>query len=350
MSPHKPSGLPPGTIVYTGKNVSDKIRFSVIAFNEKEYFVYESENWDEIKKHLFEKPDFIYWLNIDGVHIPEVLQSIGEFFHLHPLTLEDIANVNQRPKTDEYENYIYSVLKMIDVRENAVMIEQVSLILVHGAVLTFQENPSFDVFTPIRQRILQGKGRVRKMKEDYLFYVLLDCIVDSYFHVAEYISDRIEVLEESIVDEQNQTGIQRIYEVKREILFIKKQLWPVRDLIAFLTRSEHPLISKSIRIYLRDIQDHMYRILETIENDRELTSSILDVHLSNHSFRMNEIMKVLTLISTLFIPVTFIVGVYGMNFDYMPELRMKYGYLAVWIVIVIIIAGNLYYFRKKKWI
>ncbi|MCX8081584.1 MAG: magnesium/cobalt transporter CorA [Bacteroidia bacterium] len=350
MSPSKRIGLPPGTIVYTGNKPVDKVCFTLMEYDECSFELIKSENFDVIKPYICRDEKKVYWLNIDGIQRTDILEEVGKYFQIHPLTLEDIANVNQRPKMEEYENYVYAVMKMIDVKENKILVEQLSLVLLKGITVTFQEDEEFDVFESIRSRIEQGKGRIRRMREDYLFYALMDTVVDTYFHVAEYISDKLEELEEEIFNEQTSGQIHDIYETKREILYIKKQLWPVRDMISSMVRTDHPLIGKNIRMYIRDIQDHMYRIIETIENERELTSSILEVYLSQNSHRMNEIMKVLTLVSSLFIPVTFVVGVYGMNFDYMPELRMKYGYFTVWAIMLGMIGLQIYLFRKKKWI
>jgi magnesium transporter len=350
MSPLKRTGLPPGTIVYTGNKPIDKTYFTLIEYDEHAYEIFRSENFSELQHLICRSPVKVYWLNIDGIQHTNILEEIGKYFNIHPLTMEDIANVGQRPKMEEYDNYLYAVLKMIDVRDEKILVEQLSLVLLKGIVITFQEDREFDVFENIRIRIEQYKGRVRRMKEDYLFYALLDTVIDSYFHVAEYISEKLEDMEEEIFSEQDSGQIHRIYETKREILYVKKMIWPVRDLVSSLVRTEHPLMGKNIRMYVRDIQDHIYRIIEAIENERELSGSIMDVYLSRNSHRMNEIMKVLTLVSSLFIPVTFVVGVYGMNFDYMPELRMKYGYFAVWCIMLGMIALQLYLFRKKKWI
>lgn len=350
MSPIKRTGLPPGTIVYTGNKPIDKCYFTLIEFDEHAYEIFRSENFSVLSPLICRNSSKVYWLNIDGIQQTSVLEEVGKFFNIHPLTMEDIANVGQRPKMEEYENYLYAVLKMIDVQDGKILVEQLSLVLLKGIVITFQEDNEFDVFENIRQRIEQCKGRVRRMKEDYLFYALLDSVVDTYFHVAEYISEKLEDMEEEIFNDHHSGQIHRIYETKREILYIKKMLWPVRDLVSSLVRIEHPLMGKHIRMYVRDIQDHIYRIIEAIENERELSSSIMEVYLSQNSHRMNEIMKVLTLVSSLFIPVTFVVGVYGMNFDYMPELRMKYGYFVVWVVMLGMIVLQLYLFRKKKWI
>jgi magnesium transporter len=227
--------------------------------------------------------------------------------------------------------------------------EQLSLILLDNTVLSFQEPSGGDAFDIIRNRLRQAKGRVRKLGADYLFYALIDAVVDSYFSIIEKIGDAVENIEEEIMNNENKNSLIKLYELKRELIFLRKQVWPMRDMINNMIRSESEMFTKNTQIFLRDLLDHSTRIIDTVETYRDLLSGIMDVYLSNTSNRMNEVMKVLTIMSSIFIPITFIAGVYGMNFDVMPELRSPYGYAIVWAVMLTIIIGQIVYFRRKKW-
>ena len=288
---------------------------------------------------------------MDGVHSVEVIEEIGRLFNLHPLVLEDIANTGQRPKIDDFNEYIFVSLKMLgyDDRKGEITAEQVSIVLGRDFVISFQERVG-DVFDPIRERLRNAKGRVRKMCADYLAYALIDSIVDNYFAILEKISDKIEDMESQLLDDPTTTTLHKIHGLKREMLFLRKSVWPLREVISRAQRGELSLISASTEVYFRDVYDHTIQVVDTIETLRDMVSGMLDTYLSSVSNRMNEVMKVLTIIATMFIPVTFIAGIYGMNFEFMPELKWHWSYPAVWLVMLAVIASMVLYFRRKKWI
>lgn len=339
-------GLPPGTLVYNGKSTDERVKITLIEYNETEFFEQEFYDLSECMSHV--KTNMTKWINVEGVHKTELIETIGRNYDIHPLTLEDIVHVDQRSKFEEYEHYALGIMKMISF-DTEIHAEQLSLILLENTVISFQEPYGGDAFDVIRNRLRQGKGRVRKLGADYLFYALIDSVVDSYFHIIEKIGDAVEDIEEEIMNNAKKNSLIKLYELKRELIFLRKQVWPMRDMISNMIRSESEMISKNTQIFLRDLLDHSTRIIDTVETYRDLLSGIMDVYLSNNSNRMNEVMKVLTIMSSIFIPVTFIAGVYGMNFDVMPELRSPYGYAAVWAVMLTIMIGQIIYFKRKKW-
>jgi magnesium transporter len=347
MSPKKDLGAPPGTITYTGENHGDRIKISLIEYNEAEFVEHEFYDLSECISNL--RPDMVKWINVEGVHKAEVLEKLGKFYDIHPLTLEDIAHVDQRPKFEDYENYVVAIMKMISFTDK-VQAEQLSIVLFENLVISFQEPHGGDAFDIIRTRLRQAKGRIRKCGADYLAYALIDAVVDCYFHAIEKIGDMVEDIEEDIITNTDKKSLLLLYSLKREMIYLRKQVWPMRDMISNMVRSETKLINPSTDIYLRDLQDHVTRIIDTVETYRDLLSGIMDIYLSTNANKMNEVMKVLTIISTLFIPVTFIAGVYGMNFEYMPELHSPYGYATTWAVMLIIMIGLLIFFRRKKWL
>src|SRR6218665_1332996 len=323
-------GAPPGTLVYYGEDHTDKVKITLIEYNEKE--VVEKDFYDFAECMDSVNHNMVRWINVDGVHDVELVEKIGKHFNIHPLTLEDVVNTNQRAKFEDYDNYVVSIMKMISY-DTEMQSEQLSVVLMEGMVISFQESHGGDAFDLIRTRIRQGKGRIRKMGADYLAYALIDAVVDCYFTILEKIGDRIELLEEELITEPTKATLQMLHHMKREMIFVRKAVWPMRELINNLERSETELIRPSTDIYLRDVHDHTIRVIDTVETFRDLLSGMMDIYLSSVSNRMNEVMKVLTIITTLFVPVTFIAGVYGMNFDYMPELHSRWGYVGVWLVI-----------------
>jgi magnesium transporter len=296
--------------------------------------------------------NMITWVNIDGIHNLQIIETVGKCFQLHPLTLEDIVNTGQYPKVEDYGNYLFIVLKMLYYNSeiNEIEVEQVSLCLGSHFVLSFQEETGKDVFSSVRERIRTGKGRMRKMGADYLTYSLIDAIVDSYFLILEDLGEKLEILEDRVVQEPVQKTLQEIHQFKRELIFLRKSVWPLREVISFLERGDSAIIQESMHVYFRDIYDHTVRVIETIETFRDILSGILDIYLSSTSNRLNAIMKVLTIIATIFMPLTFLAGVYGMNFKYMPELEWHWGYPLILLVMVSIALLMLAFFRKKKWL
>jgi magnesium transporter len=292
----------------------------------------------------------VTWFNVDGSHRAEVLDEIGKHLTIHPLTLEDILDTAQRPKLEIFDQYLFIELNAVlwDQELSQIQADQISLVLGDNYVASFN-NKAKDVFDPIRSRLREGAGRLNQHGADYLAYSLIDAIVDHYFVVLENLGEQIEFLEDELVANPDPDILQSIHELKRELIFLRKSVWPLREVIAALERGESPLFQESTQIYLRDVYDHSIQIIDTVETFRDMVSGMLDIYLSSVSNRMNEVMKVLTVIATIFIPLSFIVGLYGMNFEYMPELHWKWGYFGVWGVIILVVVGMVAYFRHKKW-
>jgi magnesium transporter len=345
----KKAGLPPGTVVHVGEERREKVRLSVISYNEVDFQEQEVDSVDKVLS--FRKKAFVMWLNVDGVHMPEIIEQVGKSFGMHPLVLEDIADTGQRPKMEDFDDYIFVILKMFrfDDKEKQVKIEQISLILGSDFVLSFQEKEG-DVFDPIRERLRNNKGRVRKAGADYLVYALMDAVIDNYFFIMEKLGETIEEIEDEVVISPTSETVQTIHDLKRQMIFLRKSVWPLREVISRLEQSDSTLIAKSTLIYLRDAYDHAIQVMDSVDTFRDTLSGMLDIYLSSVSNRMNEIMKVLTIIATIFIPLTFIAGVYGMNFRFMPELEQPWGYPLALIVMALIACVMLVYFRRKKWL
>ncbi len=293
----------------------------------------------------------ITWINLNDVRCVDWVEKIGEAFDIHPLILEDIVNANQRPKNEEMDNYLFIAVKMLTYNEPQEFIdaEQVSFILTGSCVLTFQEKPG-DVFEPVRERIRTGKGRIRRMGSDYLAYSLLDMLIDNYFLVMEKIGDRVEDLDEDLLTSIDNKHLKMLHHLKREIIFMRKSVWPLRETIGDLYRGEKAIIGKETSVYFGDLYDHTIQVIDTVEGLRDMVSGMLDTYLSQLGNKMNEVMKVLTIIATIFIPLTFIAGIYGMNFEFMPELKWKSGYFVTLSLMLIIALGMVLYFRRKKWL
>jgi magnesium transporter len=346
----KTIGLSPGALVHIGKKKIEKVRIRLIDYDEKQLQEKEPKSVEE--GFPFKDLPTVTWINIDGLHDIEVMEKIGKHFNLHPLVLEDILNTEQRPKIEDFDDYIFVVLKMLycDESEDEIRAEQISIIVGSNFVLSFQERVG-DIFNPLRDRIRNAKGRVRKMGPDYLAYCLVDAIVDNYFVVLEKLGEQIEGMEEELVTNPTPETLQRIHNLKREMIFLRKSVWPLREVVSRLERGESELIKDSTGIYLRDVYDHTIQVIDTIETYRDMLSGMLDIYLSSISNRMNQVMKVLTIIATIFIPLTFVAGIYGMNFEYMPELKWHWFYpKAFWLVMLGVAGVMLVYFRRKKWL
>jgi len=343
------AGLPPGTLVHVGEEKVEKTKITMLNYDELHLQEEELETIDECLP-VKDRPT-VRWINVDGLHQVEILETIGGCFGLHPLVLEDILNTGQRPKMEDFGDYIYIVLKMLHSEDenDEIAEEQLSLILGPSFVLSFQEREG-DVFSAIRERIRNGRGRIRKMGADYLAYALLDSVVDNYFIVLEKLGEKIEFLEEELVANPTTETLHIIHGLKRDMIFLRKSVWPLREIISGLERGESALIQESTGVYLRDVYDHTIQVIDTVETFRDIISGMLDIYLSSVSNRMNEVMKVLTIIATIFIPLTLVVGVYGMNFQYMPELGWRWGYPIVWLVMLAIGGLMLVYFRRKRWL
>lgn len=341
------AGLPPGSLVYVGERETEKVTITVLDYDEKHFEEKSVENLEECLP--LKDTSTVSWINVEGLHEVDIIDRIGKHFGFHPLILEDILNTEQRPKIEDFEDYVFIVAKMLYCKDREVDSEQVSIILGPNYVLTFQEKTG-DVFDTVRKRIKENKGKIRKSGTDYLVYALIDAIVDNYFLVLEKIGENIESLEEELLEDPTPETLNTIHSLKRELIFLRKSVWPLREVINTVYKGESKLISDSTQIYLRDVYDHTIQVVDTIETFRDMVSGMLDVYLSSVSNRMNEVMKVLTIIATIFIPLTFIAGVYGMNFQYMPELGLRWAYPAVWTVMLTIGVTMLLYFRKKGWL
>jgi len=342
-------GLSPGTVVYIGEEKTAEVRISVIDYNEEEFIKREGVKAEDC--FPFKDKDSVTWINIDGVHNTGIIEKIGEYFGLHPLVMEDIGNTTQRPKVEDFDNYIFVVLKMIyyDNIGEKNEVEQVSLILGKNFVISFQEREG-DVFDSVRERIEKGKGRIRKMGSDYLLYSLIDALVDNYFFVLEKMGDKIEELEEDVVEQIAPESLRNIHKSKKEMILLRRSVWPLREVINSLVRDKTALISENVIIYFRDVYDHTIQVIDTVETFRDMLSGLHDTYLSSISNKMNEIMKVLTMFAAIFIPLTFIAGIYGMNFAFMPELNWRWGYFTVWGVFLLVGGTMLLYFKRKKWL
>lgn len=341
-------GLPPGTPIYTGDKKEEAVRITIIDYDEDQYD--EKEVSDVLECCVLKETSSVSWINVDGIHDVEIVNKFRENFGLHPLVVEDIVHTGQRPKNEDYGEYIYIVFPMLtfDEERKEIKGEQVSLILSERFVLSFQERRG-DIFDIIRERLRNAKGRIRRLGTDYLAYALVDAVVDHYFVILEKIGERIEELEESLTRNAQPETMQEIHRLKREMLFLRKSIWPMRESISGLEKSESVLVKKATLKYLRDVYDHTIQIIDTVETFRDMLSGMHDAYLTNISNRMNEVMKVLTIIATIFIPMTFIAGIYGMNFKFMPELDWRWGYFAVWGMIVAVAVIMIFYFKRKKW-
>lgn len=344
----KKTGLSPGALVHVGKAYADTTRVTLARYNST--LLVEKDIWtaDELRKEI--NGQDICWINIDGLQDTKLLEEIGGLFGLHPLILEDILNTEQRPKAEDFDDYIFIVLKNIRtfaVRE--IQADQISIILGKNFVLSFQEKESA-LFDSVRERLRTDKGRIRKARADYLAHHLMDAIVDQYFVVLEDMEEKIERLEEDLVRQTTPARLQEIHQLKKELILLRKSLWPLREAIASLQRSDSPLIDGSDLVYFKDISDHIIAVVDTVDTFRDLLAGMLDIYMSAASMKMNQVMKVLTIIATIFMPLTFLAGIYGMNFKYMPELDWPWGYFLIWGLMLTIAVAMLMLFRRNKWL
>jgi len=345
----KKIGASPGTLVHVGEKKTEKTRISLIDYDEEHL---QEKVLDNIEG-AFPLKDLptVTWINIDGLHDVDVIEKTGQRFNIHPLVLEDILNTGQRPKSEEFEDFVFVVLKMLYYDKNTKELnsEQISLILGRNFLISFQEVQG-DVFETVRERIRKSKTRIRKAGCDYLAYALIDAVVDHYFLILETLGENIEILEEEIIENPTRKSMQTIHDLKREMIYLRKQIWPIREVINSLVKGESSLLGEPVHLYFRDVYDHTIQIIDTIESFRDILGGMLEMYLSTISNKMNEVMKVLTIIATIFIPITFVAGIYGMNFKFMPELEWQWGYLMFWVIIAVVVGGMTTYFKKKKWI
>jgi magnesium transporter len=342
------AGKPPGSLVYTGnKTVTPKM--TLISYDSEHYTEKSSEKFEDLLPLI--NPDQSCWIDVEGLSNVDLIAQISSHFDLHRLTVEDILNVEQRAKIDEFEKYLFVSLKMLswDTKQRQFKIEQLSIILGQNFLLTFTETPTL-LFETIFGKLRSGSvQRLRSQGTDYLFYRLVDTVIDQYFVVLEGLGEEIDALENLIMTEPTQQNSRSLYRLKRQTLMLRKAIWPMREVINHISQSNERFITDYTRLYMRDVYDHTVQAIDTIETYRDMLSSMLDVYLSSLTNRMNEVMKTLTIIATIFIPITYIASVYGMNFSNMPELQWHYGYYFTLGLMVMVAVSMLSYFKYRKW-
>ena len=345
----KAPGTAPGVLVHTGERKVEQVRIRLIDYDVEKLVERTLEGVDESFPFADRPP--VTWVNIDGLHDTSVAQAVGDRFGVHPLALEDVLSPNQRPKVEAYPDHFLIVLRMLSFDEESVSVvsEQVSLIVGSKYLFSFQERFG-DVFEPVRERLRTGKGRIRSRGTDYLAYALIDAIVDHYFRILERLGDLIEELEEDVLNDSSAEALHRIHHLRREMLVVRRSVWPLREALGQLYRGELELVTEETQLFLRDVYDHTVQIIDTAETLREVLSGAMDLYLSGVSNRMNEVMKVLTIIATIFIPLSFFAGLYGMNFEYMPELGIRWAYPALLAFMAVLSGGMLWAFRRKGWL
>ncbi|HEX9756602.1 MAG TPA: magnesium/cobalt transporter CorA [Nitrospiria bacterium] len=345
----KREGLPPGTLIHVGEKRTERVRIRALFYDGLQIEEREVQNVREI--HAYQRQERVMWIQVIGIHDSATIEELGNAFGLHPLVMEDILHTGQRPKMEDYGNYIFIVLKMFAFHSGLHELEeeQISVVLGSNFVISFQEREE-DCFNPVRERIQIGKGKIRKMGADYLAYCLIDAVVDRYFTVLDSLGEMIETVEGELIEDPTTKTIYEIHKLKREMIFLRKSIWPLREVLGALERGDSSLFMETTGPYLRDVYDHTIRVIDMIETFRDMLSGMLDIYLSSVSNRMNAIMKVLTLIATVFMPLTFIAGIYGMNFKSMPELEWKFGYPLSLIVMAIVGVSMVVFFKRKKWL
>lgn len=344
------TGQAPGSLIYTGKVYSEKVHIEVIDYTNESIQEVNILDVEELNK--YNNPDTVTWINVQGLHDVSVIARIGEMMGLHPLTMEDILDIQQRPKVEEYEEYLYLSLKMINHAEEhkKIEIEQVSIVMHKNFVICFQERPG-DIFDDIRNRLRNGKGRARKRGVDYLGYMLLDVIIDFYYETLDEVWNRIEYLEEIVVRKPERIELRNIQIVRKDLIQLRRYMYPVRDVVQALSTRNSSFFQESTLVFLRDSHDHAVQVVESLDTYREILTSVMDLYLSQLSIKMNEVMKVLTLVGSIFIPLTFIAGIYGMNFEHFPELSWEWAYPEGFYILNGIIAlGMIIFMRSKRWL
>lgn len=343
------AGMSPGTLVHVGEATENETRLSVVDYSKQYLEELGIESIDEIIR--FEDTDTITWLNIEGLEDIELIESVGRNLNIHPLVLEDILNTHQRPKFEEHDDYLYIVLKKLALEHNEFLVdyEQISILVLNNFVVTFKERRD-DFFSPLKLRLRNSKGRIRNLGADYLTYAIIDTIMDNTFIVLDSLDEIAESTEETLLSNPGNETLATIQRIKRELIYMRKSVSPTRDLLNLMLKSESGLINEKTHIYIRDVYDHALRITDSIESYRDMFSGLLDIYISSVSNKMNEVMKVLTVFASIFIPLTFIAGIYGMNFEFMPELKWKWAYPLLWVVFLVTTVSLLSYFKRKKWL
>lgn len=343
----KKPGLPPGSLVYTGRRIIATPNITLLQYNETD--LRQQQSKDQIPEP--EPGDLVTWFDVRGLNNVPIIEALGRKYNIHPLVLEDVLNTEQRPKIEEYDEAVFLIAQALtwDAENLTVRSEQVALFITDNLVISFQEDED-DLFVSIRERLEKGAGRIRRRGADYLAYALLDFLIDNYYLVLDHIEEDIEEIEREVLTSQNVQTKSRIHRLKLATLRMRKAAGPTREAINRLHKIEHAAFKEETAIFVRDLHDHIAQITDTIETYRDMINGVYDLFLSELNIKMNNVIQVLTIISTIFIPLTFLVGVYGMNFTNMPELEWRYGYYAIWGVMILIFIGQLYYFRRRKWI
>lgn len=348
IKPKRAKNLSPGTVAYTGKKATTITKLDIIDYSKEHYYRFETNNIEEAFN--YEDSTNITWINVNGLSNTEDIISLGTHFELHPLIQEDIVSTYQRPKIDEYEDYLFIVFKMLHYDNEKLNYEHISLVMGKDYVLTFQEAEG-DVFDDLRDRLEHSKGRIRNVGADYLMFAILDAVVDNYFTVIEFLSNKVELLEDKLFTDKEDPNItEEIQDLKKEILKIRKAVVPLREVINRLEKIDSTLIEERTNKYIRDLYDHIIQVNESVEIYREMIWGLMDMYMTTISNKMNEVMKVLTIMASIFIPLTFMAGIYGMNFEHMPELHLRYGYYYFWAAMILVFFGLLWYFKRKKWL
>lgn len=350
---YHPPGTPPGTLVERAAGAAGALSIRLVDYTDQDYLDKVVDHADECRPYL--ERDSITWIHFQGAIQAQALRNIGELFDLHALAMEDVMNSGQRPKVDEYEDQLFIVMAMLDVQAPHMKVDQVSVFIGPNYIISFH-NGVHDPFDPLRKRLKKRSGRIRSLKADYLLYGVIDLVIDHGFPVLERLGEEIETLEDTLLAAPTRSTLGDIHRLRRELLLLRRMLWPHRDIINYLSRGDNALIGAGTLIYLRDCYDHSIQIMDLLENYRDMAASMHDVYLSSASYRLNDVMRVLTIIATIFIPLTFIAGIYGMNFENpdspwaMPELGWYYGYPLVLGGMLLIVFGMLFYFRRKAWL
>lgn len=342
------AGLPPGALIHVGKRLVDQAKVSVIDYSPNEFV--RSELGDIQESENYRVKDSVSWINIDGLHDTKLIAKLGKLYDLHPLLLEDVLNTKHRPKVEEFEDSIFVTLKMLGIDERGeIASEQVSFVLGESWVISFQEQEG-DIFDTMRERLESKKGNARMKGADYLLYRLIDTVVDGYFLITDHIASEMDALEDTIINSQDDGSMSRIQELKKELIKLRRAISPLREAVTTVQNSSSALIQPETYRYLGDVHEHLIQVTENIDNARDMLIDLRDVSQSIQNNRLNEVMKVLTIMSSIFIPMTFIAGIYGMNFQYMPELQWHYGYFGALSLMVVIPVVMLWYFQKKGWL
>jgi magnesium transporter len=344
----KKYGMSPGSLVHAGELGTEKVHVHLIEYNQDSIRKKENVSTEECLISM-DKPE-ITWINITGVHDISIVEKIGRHLNLHALVLEDILHTGLRSKFDNYKNNLYIILRELsyDNQRNSIKDKQVSLILGKNYVLSFLEDET-DIFYPILERIKAKNSRLRRRGADYLCYALVDCIVDHYFLTLSKIDDRLEKLESVVINKPNRSTLKELQALKKQIIMLRRTIWPTREVVSQFQRVESPLIHQTTKLYVQDVYDHVIQAMDTIESFRDITAGLHDIYMSNISYKMNEVIKILTVVATIFVPLMFITSLYGMNFKYMPELDWEWGYYFVWGLMIFVTGIMIAYFKKKNW-